>query len=57
VNEIINNPRIKQQTTDVLSGKDRIRRINIKETMNLEIKFVMVTAYIYLSLMRKAILL
>ena len=57
MNEIINNPRIKQQTTDVLSGKDRIRRINIKETMNLEIKFVMVTAYIYLSLMRKAILL
>jgi hypothetical protein len=40
VNEIIKNPRIKQQTTDVLIGKARIRRINIKETMNLEIKDV-----------------
>jgi len=40
VNEIINKPRIKQQTAAVLSGKYRIKRINIKEKMNLEIKFV-----------------
>ena len=40
MNEIINNPRIKQQTTAIFSGKTRIKRINIKETMNLEIKFV-----------------